>query len=190
MITTTDTTVVGAGEFRLALADDASFRAWYDRALPRVFGYVSARTAGDPALAEEITQQAFIAAIDERARFDGRSDSVTWVCAIARNKLADHFRRRGREDKRHERVVVREIHLDESRQQVAWSQSEQRELVVTALRSLPALQRAVLTFVALDGLSVPEVARLMGKSTTATQSLLARARDGFRRAWAREQGDD
>jgi len=40
----------------------------------------------------------------------------------------------------------------------------------------------------MDGLSVPDAARLVGKSRGATQSLLARARDGFRQAWAEEVG--
>jgi DNA-directed RNA polymerase specialized sigma24 family protein len=46
----------------------------------------------------------------------------------------------------------------------------------------------VIILVAMDGLSVPDAARLVGKSRGATQSLLARARDGFRQAWAEEVG--
>ena len=68
----------------------------------------------------------------------------------------------------------------------SWQSAEERILIADALGRLPAAQRAVLTFVALDDLPVREVARLMGKSLGATQSLLARAREGFRRAYPRE----
>ena len=176
-------------EVRAALADDAAFRAWYDRTWPKVYSYVASRAAGDTALAEEITQQAYVAAIAGRARFDGRADSATWLCAIARNKLIDHFRKLDREERRGQRVLVRELHAARP-MSTAWAAAEDRQLIELALSSLPALQRVVLTLVALDGMSVPEVGRAIGKSSAATQSLLARARDGFRRAWTREMADD
>jgi DNA-directed RNA polymerase specialized sigma24 family protein len=61
-------------------------------------------------------------------------------------------------------------------------------LVADALRSLPTSQRAVIVFVVLDDRSVAEAARLLGKSRSATESLLFRARENFRRAYAGEVG--
>jgi RNA polymerase sigma-70 factor (ECF subfamily) len=173
-------------ELRAALSDDTAFRAWYDRTFPRVHGYVASRAAGDMDLAQDITQQTYMAAIAQRTTFDGRSDSVTWLCGIARHKLVDHFRRQDREQRRQRQIVVRNLHLEAMEQAAEWSAPEERELIATALRSLPPLQRAVITLVAMDGLSVPDAARLVGKSRGATQSLLARARDGFRQAWTEE----
>jgi len=184
-------TQVAAGrrdtEVSLALADDLAFRRWYDRAVPRVFSYLVSRV-GDTGLAEELTQQTFIAAIEQRDRFDGRSDSVTWLCAIARHKLADHFRRLEREERRQARITVRELQLDGG--DVEWRSAEDRAAIAAALATLPAAQRAALTFVVLDGLPVAEVGTLLGKSAGATQALLNRARQGFRRAYGLEAGDD
>jgi RNA polymerase sigma-70 factor (ECF subfamily) len=169
-------------ELQEALADDAAFERWYRATLPRVFGYVMARTGGDVELSEDLTQQTFIAAIDQRAHFDRRSDSATWLCGIARHKLADHFRRRGRDDRRRMRLEVHEIELaagpDGSRLDLG-----EREQIEQALAALPVAQRAVLMFVALDDLSVAEAGRLMGKSPLAAQSLRPRARETFRRAY-------
>jgi RNA polymerase sigma-70 factor (ECF subfamily) len=173
-------------EVDVALADDVAFRRWYERTLPRVYSYLVSRV-GDLELAEELTQQTFIAAVEQRRHFDGRSDSVTWLCAIARHKLADHFRRMERDDRRRARIVVRELHLDSGS---AWRGVEERSAIRAALEKLPATQRAALIFVALDGLSVPETGRLIGKSAGATQSLLNRARESFRRAYGEEAGDD
>jgi RNA polymerase sigma-70 factor (ECF subfamily) len=175
-------------ELSRALADDAGFESWYRRTLPRVYSYLVSRSGGDTGLAEELTQQTFIAAIDQRSRFDGRSDTITWLCGIARHKLADHFRAIDRDERRQMRMEVRQIELQE-RPRVGLK-LEDREMIGEVLRSLPANQRAVLVFVGLDDLSVAEAARLIGRSKGATESLLSRARHSFRRAYAAEDRDD
>ena len=178
----------GVNEFQRALADDAAFESWYRRTVPRVYAYLLSRSAGDVALAEDLTQQTFTAAIDQRSRYDGRADTVTWLCGIARHKLADHFRAIERDERRQRRMEVRQIQLDENRQSQLGI--EDRTMIGEALRSLPASQRAVLAFVVLDDLPVAEAARLMGRSRSATESLLFRARESFRRAYAAEDRDD
>jgi RNA polymerase sigma-70 factor (ECF subfamily) len=172
-------------DLRVILGDEVAFRRWYERHLPPVYSYLASRCLGDTALAEDLAQETFIAAIRARAAFDGRSEPVTWLCGIARHKLADHFRRLERDERRHARAAVRELELDTER--TSWRQLEERVLIADAMRRLPAAQRAVLTFVALDDLPVAEAARLIGKSFGATQSLLARAREGFRRLYGEEQ---
>src|SRR3972149_5001809 len=95
-------------ELASTFASGAAFRAFYDRALPRVYGYVYGR-CGDPAVAEELTQLAFTSAVHERARFDGRSDPITWLIGIARHKLAGHYRRVDRGERRRVCLFGREV---------------------------------------------------------------------------------
>ena len=165
-------------ELREACANPGLFRAFYDAALPRVYGYLLDRCGGDPAVAEELTQETFIAVVRDRERFDGRSDVVTWVTAIGRHKLADHFRHLDREERRRLRLTVRE--LSTGRDAAPWEAVEVREAVVGSLAGLPAAQRAVLLLHYADGLPVREVADLLGRSESATESLMTRAREGFR----------
>jgi RNA polymerase sigma-70 factor (ECF subfamily) len=179
---------VGVEELQRALADDAAFESWYRRTVPRVYSYLVSRAGGDVALAEDLTQQTFTAAIDQRSRYDGRADTVTWLCGIARHKLADHFRAIERDERRQRRIEVRQIQLEEDKR--AELGLEDRSMIAEILRSLPASQRAVLVFVVLDDLPVAEAARLMGKSRGAAESLLFRARDSFRRAYGAEDRDD
>ena len=185
-MTARSTTADGLNELQLALADDRAFEAWHRHTLPRVYSYLLSRCAGDVALAEELTQQTFVAAIDRRSRFDGRSDVVTWLCGIARHKLADHFRSVEREERRQMRMEIRRIELDAATGPGIGL--EDRTLIAEALRSLPANQRAVLVFVVLDDLPVAEAARLLGKTRGAAESLLFRARENFRRAYGGEIG--
>ena len=67
------TAVEPLGEFQAALASDDAFESWYGRTLPRVYSYLYSRCGNDPALAEELSQQTFFAAIDQRSR---------WLAAI------------------------------------------------------------------------------------------------------------
>jgi RNA polymerase sigma-70 factor (ECF subfamily) len=186
-MTASATFIDGVNEFREALASDDAFDAWYRRTSPRVYAYLLTRCGGDRALADELLQQTLIAAIDQRSRYDGRSDVVAWLCGIARHKLADHFRRLEREERRRIHVEVEQIELD--RAPVAPSLDD-AAAIAEAVRSLPAAQRAVLTFAILDDRPIVEVARLMRRSPLATQSLLHRARTNFKRAYLGEALDD
>jgi len=186
---TTRTTVAdGLDELQAALASDRAFEAWYERTFPRLYAYLFSRCGRDATLAEELSQQTFIAAIDQRSRYDGRSDVVTWLCGIARHKLADHFRALERAERRQMRLQVRQLELDQA--PFAAPAPDDRSALADALRSLPAAQRAVLAFVVLDDMPVSEAARLMGKSVAATHSLLHRARANFSRAYAEGSNDD
>lgn len=159
------------------VTDEAAFRAWYDAALPRVYRYLLSRCGHDVALAEELTQQTFVQAIRHRHQFDGRSDAVTWLCTIGRNKLVDHFRHVGRDQRRQLRL------MDGGNDPgVSWRADAIRQSVETTLDRLSADQRLVLVFRYLDGLSVREIAAAIGRSESGTESLLVRAREAFRRA--------
>ena len=57
------------------------------------------------------------------------------------------------------------------------------------LAAQPAAHRAALTLRYLDGLGVPEVARTLGRTVGATESLLTRARTAFRRSYTHARQD-
>ena len=160
-------------------ADATAFRDWYDAAMPRVYAYLYSRTGGDAGLAEELTQQTFVAALRRPESFAGRAEAVTWLIAIARNKLVDHFRGAER-DRRHLRAV--EARPGES-PDAAWTSASLRDEIGHALDALPPEQRLALVLHVVDGLPVRAVAQEMGRSEDATESLIRRARAAFRRAY-------
>jgi RNA polymerase sigma-70 factor, ECF subfamily len=181
-----DATVLAEAEvaatFRATLADEAAFRSWYEAALPRVYGYLFERAGRVRSIAEELTQETFVELVRSGRRFDGRSDPTTWVIAIARHKLTDHFRRLAREERR-AIALVRDATPVDADDPLAVS--ERRQEVLRALGSVAAMQRAALTLHYMDDLSVAEVASALGKSEAATESLLSRGREALRRALRR-----
>src|SRR5262249_32172266 len=122
-------------DLRSAVADEAAFRRWYERHVPAVYAYLSARCLGDADLVQELTQQTFVAAIHARRQFDGQSQVSTWLCGIARHKLADHFRAEEREERRRMRATVTHLTADAAMQ--SWRAVEERVLIADALRQLP-----------------------------------------------------
>jgi RNA polymerase sigma-70 factor (ECF subfamily) len=166
-----------------AWSDPVAFQDWYEVAVVRVYGYLFGRTGGDAALAEDLTQQTFMQAVRRRDTFDGRADAVTWLCSIGRRRLTDHYRQLEREERRHLRLVVREIAVADHAPSA--SRIDDREAVLAALRGLPTMQRAALVLRYVDRLSVREVGAELGRSEGATESLLVRAREHFRATFER-----
>jgi RNA polymerase sigma-70 factor (ECF subfamily) len=170
----------GGATFAALCADDRAFTAWYETALPRVYGFVYTRAGGDSTLAEDVTAQAFLEAIRARRSFDGRSDPVTWICSIARNRMIDHYRAEARDQARHLRLIVTDLSASE---EAPWDQLDDRDAALSSLAALPPLERTALILRYLDGYSVRETAHLIGRSEPATESLLMRARDRVRAAF-------
>jgi RNA polymerase sigma-70 factor (ECF subfamily) len=175
---------ISAPEAERALdTSPGSFAAFYDQALPRVYGYFVHRCGGSAAVAEDLTQETFLAVIVELKRGKRVRTPTAWVYGIARHKLLDHYRR----EQRASGQLQPASELEEaSEEPVVADRAETHERAVAALGAVAASQRAALVLCYLDGYSVPEAARLLGKSTEAVESLLARGRRSFKRAYNEE----
>ncbi|XVV04454.1 RNA polymerase sigma factor [Actinosynnema sp. CA-248983] len=146
----------------------------YDAALPQVYGYLLAR-CGSRAQAEELTSETFLAAV-QSAR-NGGPVSPAWLIGIARHKLVDHWRRREREE-RGLRLAHTEPDVEDP-----WDEHIDAIQARDTLAGLSRTHRCALTLRYVDGLPVPEVAKLLGRTVHATEALLVRARAAFRRTY-------
>jgi RNA polymerase sigma-70 factor (ECF subfamily) len=161
--------------------------ALYDSALPHVYGYLLSR-CGKAALAEDLTAETFLAAVDAVRRDDPPPVSTPWLVGVARHKLADHWRRRAREE-RHLSSVAADWDADYPDD--PWDAHLDAVRARETLACLSPPHQAALTLRYLDDLPVPEVADLLERSIHATEALLVRARSAFRRAYeAGEEPDD
>jgi RNA polymerase sigma-70 factor (ECF subfamily) len=152
------------------------------RALTEVYRYLHHR-CGSKALAEDLTSDSLLAAIDRLLAGDIDRISVAYVIGIARHKLVDHWRRSER-DRRH-----LELHRgsdDDSHSDVAFEPGRSS----AALAAVSPMQRAALTLRYLDDLTVPQVAAALDRSVAATETLLMRAKRAFRDAYERLEADD
>jgi RNA polymerase sigma-70 factor, ECF subfamily len=170
------------GEVAFAV-DDEQLLGVFDRALAEVYGYLQHRCRAQ-SVAEDLTSETFLGALDSIRRGYAGEVTVGWLIGIARHKLADHWRREAREQ-RHLAAVAVEPTASDREVQV------EPELGMEVLTQLSANHRAALVLRHVDGLSVPEVATLLGRSVHATETLLVRARAAFRSTYleAKEEAD-
>lgn len=159
------------------LRDPVTFRAVYAEMLPRVYSFVYHRCGANSAVAEDITQEAFLAAVREVNKGTVVQEPRAWLFGLARHKLYDHFRRQAREERKLALVW-------ESQPEDGWDDNgPDPARTLAALAAVPDTQRNALTLRYLDGLSVPEIADVLDRSVHATESLLARGRSTFKRAY-------
>jgi RNA polymerase sigma factor (sigma-70 family) len=144
----------------IALADDRAGLVFVRRYQHRLFG-VAIRILGDPKLAEEVAQEAFIRIFRHAEMFDPRRASVAaWTSTIARNLAIDALRVRrdlptDPYDQTFLNLLSSERALDEV---VAGNDSLVR--VRTALMALPIEQRRAVVLAAMYGRSAMEIARI------------------------------
>ncbi|MBB4910737.1 RNA polymerase sigma factor [Actinophytocola algeriensis] len=153
----------------------------YEEALPHVYGYLLAR-CGDRSLAEDLTAEAFLAAVVAVRGPAAPDPTVAWLIGVARHKLADHWRRLEREQRGLRLIDSGTEHRDDP-----WDETVDAIRARTVLAGLGPHHRAALTLRYVDGLPVGEVAALLGRTVHATEALLVRARNAFRRSY-REEG--
>ncbi|MDQ3946048.1 MAG: RNA polymerase sigma factor [Actinomycetota bacterium] len=165
--------------------DTAAVRAFLDDVGPTVYGFVFARVGGDEAAAEDLVQETLVEAIRSSHTFRGEAALRTWVCAIARRRLARHY-----EAERRQAVAESGLTLLGAVRGDATEEGdlERRDEIVRALGRLPVLHRQVLVLKYLDDWPVADIAAELGRSPVQIQSLLQRARDGLRREL--EEGGD
>ena len=80
------------------------------RALPQVYGYLLPR-CGSVVVAEDLTAEAFMAAVAAMQQGAAPEVNVAWLIGVARDKLVDHWRRQGRDER--QRARLRTVDLDD-----------------------------------------------------------------------------
>ena len=145
--------------------------------------FLLARGLSSP-LAEELVQEVAAQAIASQEDFRSEAALFTWLCAIAKRKVADHFRRQQRQ--------LEVISLDGNlRERLALYSTERlpadvvedeetRAFVRQCLSQLNDDYALVLQLKYVEGWPVKGIAEAMGRSESATESLLTRAREQFR----------
>ena len=129
---------------------------------------------GDPEIAQDIAQEAFLRAFGRFANMRKPSSFSTYLKTTIVNLTRKHFRRRGLERLYLERLRARPV------QHVAPPNVEQRQVVTQALLKVPERQRAALVLHYYEDMPEYQVAELLGVSEQAARSLVARGRKTLR----------
>lgn len=136
--------------------------------------------------AEEILNDIFFAAIDELHLFREKSDINTWIFRIARNKIADFYRKRKIKSVLLSQVPFLEIIANEiSQPEFQFEKNKIRDRIEKAFNSISIQYQKILHLHYEEKISVKELAVIFNLSFKATESMLFRARRCFRLAYER-----
>ncbi|MCX4995178.1 ECF subfamily RNA polymerase sigma factor, BldN family [Streptomyces longwoodensis] len=151
-----------------------AFGRLYDQYSDTVYRYIYYRVGGR-ATAEDLTSETFLRALRRIGTFtwQGR-DFGAWLVTIARNLVADHFK-----SSRFRLEVTTGEMLDANEVERSPEDSVLESLsnaaLLDAVRRLNPQQQECVTLRFLQGLSVAETARVMGKNEGAIKTLQYRA---------------
>ena len=150
------------------------FEEYYDRIYRYVLGMVH-----DPTEAEDLTQETFLRAYQQRDSLREAGALVAWLYRIATHVSLDRLRQRTRRAPRESDSDVDEIDLpdpDAPSLQQSLEQSEMSECVQQYLANLPDAYRAVILLHDLHGLTGSEIAKTLDLPLATVKIRLHRAR--------------
>ena len=159
--------------------DGAAFGSLVERHQRLVFGVALAR-CGDPALAQDVAQDAFVTAWRDLDRLRDAERVGSWVAGIARNLASNAARHRARRCADAPPLESPPVPTPED--EVVGR--EDRELVQRALAGVPAAHREVLVLYYIDGESIARIAASLGIRDDLVKQRLSRGRRALREAVA------
>ena len=175
---------------------------WLDQHGNALYRYALVRVR-DSHVAEDLVQDTLLAALRARESYTGQANERTWLIAILKNKIVDHFRRTAREsplpdppepDDAVEAFFQGETpgHWAETpaswgHPEAALEQTEFWRAFRECLEGLPERQARAFALAELEELSTPELCKALDISASNAWVLLHRARlrlrDCLERGW-------
>lgn len=174
---------------RLLRGDARAFDRFFHEYYPKLFRFVKRRLPDDPAAAEDMAQATLCRALESLHTFRGEAALMTWLCTLCRREMSARWRDAQPyaaatalvEDDPEVRAALESLLTAEGSDPLLLAGREQvRETIRVALDYLPAPYADILEWKYVRDMSVVEIARRLGRSAKATESLLTRAREAFR----------
>ncbi len=163
--------------------DQAALTQIYEENFDRIYRYIVLKI-GERTEAEDMTQQVFLSAFKSISSYKWKGTPFSaWLFRIAHNRIVDYLRKKSK------RVTVP---LDESLASGSSNPGMEAERnleiadLVSATRRLTDSQQEVISLRFAGGLSIAEVARIMGKSHGAIKALQHSAVAALRRVMVLE----
>lgn len=171
---------------RMLTGDDVAFRTFFTTYFPRLFRFALYRLRGDEALAEDVAQNTLGKAMDKLDTYRGEAALYSWLCTFCRHEIGAVIKRTQREpvdlidDLPLIRATLESLMDPAASPELDANRSELARLIQVTMDSLPSAYADALEWKYIDGLSVAEIGKRLGRGHKAAESLLSRARESFR----------
>lgn len=173
-------TATGKLTLRMVKGEEEAYREFYGLYSHRLYGYLFVICRGNEEQARDLLQQTMIKAARYVREFDEEKIFWSWLTTAARSCWVDENRKRNRYLMMLERLwkwKTREVEGGDSIE----------EIFANAIEDLAEEDRALLTRKYVEGLSVREIAEILGSSEKAIESRLTRARNRVKELLSRKE---
>lgn len=165
---------------RSAKGDEEAFTQLYRRNQAQIYRF-ALRMTGQPWAAEEIVQDVFMTLVREPKKYDPtRGPLGAFLYGIARNRVMKHLERQPREfslELKDSEGETKTLEAVDDRTPAQWAElRERRELVRSAVLSLPPEFRETVVLCELEEMSYDEAARALECPVGTVRSRLHRGR--------------
>lgn len=168
---------------RIRMGDKSACDECIEQHTPMVF-QLALRLLGDPAEAEDVTQETFLNAFRAIDAFEWRSELSTWLYRIAYNTAMGRLRRSDPVNVSVEDLALRTDSQHVPPQLLDWcclperdfDSAQARAHLEEAISSLPESYKSVFVLRVLEDLTTREVAETLGISEDNVKTRLSRAR--------------
>jgi RNA polymerase sigma-70 factor (ECF subfamily) len=158
--------------------DEGAVSQLYHRYAPGIYGYMASRV-GDPAVADDLTSEVFVRALEGLPQFEVRDVPLSaWLYRIAHARMVDHFRRQARRPTvplEEGLLVTDELYPPQAGIDKEVEARLRMEQLSKAIERLTAEQHQVILLRFVAGFKLKEIAYVMDKSTSAIKMLQFRA---------------
>lgn len=139
----------------------------------RIFHFIL-KFVKDPVLAEDLTQDVLLKVWMRREKILSLEDMDSYVMAMSKNHVLDHFKKLAKE-KEYQEEVWRRIEKSEDRIVGALAAKEIEAQLDSILRALPARQQEIFGLSRNEGLSFKEIAEKLEIAPNTAKNHLTRA---------------
>jgi len=150
------------------------FKVVYDEVFPIVIRLVW-RITGDQEIAEELCHDAFIKLYDRLDSFPDNNQAKYWMIRVCKNHALNHVKRKQRERKAYERVLVEPKREIKTGEELVMNEVT-REMVRKALEKLPPKMKEVLMMKEYGELNYRDIGKILGISEANVKVRVFRAR--------------
>lgn len=161
--------------------DDAAFGLIFERHYRFIYKFIYAMR-GDAGLAEELTQETFLAAYKNIHGLRGEAKLNTWLCGIAKNVVYKSLRSNRKEGIRSDETIESLDVADKKnpRPDKQFLSGELNRAIGAALERLDADKRLIFTLKEMQNLSYREISEITGFSVPKLKTDLHRAKNEMR----------
>lgn len=160
-------------------SDREAFKHLYDKYVKMVYGFMLS-ILKDPRIAEDLTQWCFMQLWEHRCEISPNRNLPAWLYVTSRNAAYKELRRQLTAA----RYVQYAVNTKDNFEVMPTTVAEMKvitEEMASVIEELPEARRKIFIMRTVDGLSVNEIAQILGLSPKTVETQIARAKTALRK---------